>query len=605
MKLNKYISIGLVSSAFMLASCSDFLDMAPDQRTEITTPESVRKLLVSAYPSGNWATLGELSSDNMVDNNAPHVPYSSNDDKPIYYNLLSMEKMDDELFAFEPVTASMGTDSPSAVWQGCYAAIATANHALEAIAKFEEEGRDPSEYDASKGEALLVRAYNHFILVNLFSQAYKNDELSKSDLGIPYVTQPETTLQHNYERGSVTDVYQKIQKDLEEGLPLIDDANYTVAKYHFNEKAAHAFAARFYLFKRDYDKVIEHANYVLDGEDPATAATLMRDWTLFDGAATGEAYANVWLDYDSPSTLLFIPTYSVTWRLFAGGYRYAMNHEAAQGTLFGFGPSWTLAPHPCLFASGLFISGKQDYGLYSSCVIEKFEYTDKVSGIGYPHIIRREFTCEETLLCRAEAYLFKSLTDGDQYVDKAIADLKVWDEARKNLPTDQDRYFKELTRLGVRQFYTPEADEYIDEETGETVVLEPSDDAEQMLLDYSNFSKMGGTELSGNTEFQAYLNCVLHFRRLETIHDGTRFFDLKRYGIKYEHWIGKNPSDLAPETIVTLDWNDPRRALQLPQEVIAAGIQPNPTDGSAAFDLSNPKMAPAVKSFNPANSIVK
>ena len=115
MKLNKYISIGLVSSAFMFASCSDFLDTAPDQRTEINTPEAVRKLLVSAYPSGNWATLGELSSDNIVDNNAPHVPYSSKDDKPIYYNLLSMEKMDDEIFAFEPVTASMSQDSPSAV----------------------------------------------------------------------------------------------------------------------------------------------------------------------------------------------------------------------------------------------------------------------------------------------------------------------------------------------------------------------------------------------------------------------------------------------------------------------------------------------------------
>ena len=117
---------------------------------------------------------------------------------------------------------------------------------------------------------------------------------------------------------------------------------------------------------------------------------------------------------------------------------------------------------------------------------------------------------------------------------------------------------------------------------------------------------MGGTEwLAGNAELQAYLNCVLHFRRLETIHDGTRFFDLKRYGIPYEHWIGKDPNDLAPQTIIHLEWDDPRRALQLPQEVIAAGMKPNPTDGSAPFTLSTPKMAPAVKSFDPANSIVK
>ena len=36
--------------------------------------------------------------------------------------------------------------------------------------------------------------------------------------------------------------------DLEEGLPLIDDNIYLRVKYHFNKKAAYAFAARFYLY---------------------------------------------------------------------------------------------------------------------------------------------------------------------------------------------------------------------------------------------------------------------------------------------------------------------------------------------------------------------
>ncbi len=601
MKLNKYISIGLVSSAFMFASCSDFLDMAPDQRTEINTPEAVRKLLVSAYPSGNWATIGELSSDNMVDNNSPHVsPWASgvNKDKPIYYNLLSMEKMDDELFAFEPVTASMGTDSPSSVWQGCYTAIATANHALEAIAKLEAEGVDPSEFEASKGEALLVRAYNHFILANVFCQAYKGADASREDLGIPYVTEVEDVLQGKYERGTVTDVYEKIKKDLEEGLPLIDDASYTVAKYHFNTNAAHAFAARFYLFAHEYDKVIEHANIVLGGEDASAAAPLMRDLTKFDGCSTLDSYVNVWLDYESPANLMFIPTYSITMRVLISGYRYGVNHDAAYGSIYGLGPTWrTIMPHPFVFAVGAFTNGRQDYGLAITTCGEKFEYTDKVSGIGYPHIVRREFTTEETLLCRAEAYLMKAALEGgnEQYIDKAFADLTVWETAKRNLPSDESRRFIDFTKDAVREFYTDVAYEYVDE-NGRERVVEPLEESEPMRLNYEHMPDMGCPAIE-NTDIEYWMNCLLHFRRLENMHDGTRFFDLKRLGIEYEHWIGKQAKEMLPERIERLTWNDPRRAIQLPQEVIAAGMQPNIEGGNSdepAFDLTEPGGFPAL-----------
>ena len=67
--------------------------------------------------------------------------------------------------------------------------------------------------------------------------------------------------------------------------------------------------------------------------------------------------------------------------------------------------------------------------LYGSnpCVIfpkmlEQFEYTDKLAGTGYVHTIDPVFTGDETLLCRAEAYIRK----GD--FDKGIADMNTWIE---------------------------------------------------------------------------------------------------------------------------------------------------------------------------------
>lgn len=66
-----------------------------------------------------------------------------------------------------------------------------------------------------------------------------------------------------------------------------------------------------------------------------------------------------------------------------------------------------------------------------------------------------------------------------------------------------------------------------------------------------------------------FMYCLLHFRRIETVHEGLRWFDIKRFGIEIEHNIAGQAND-----ILTKD--DPRRALQLPADVIGAGMQPNP-----------------------------
>jgi hypothetical protein len=70
-------------------------------------------------------------------------------------------------------------------------------------------------------------------------------------------------------------------------------------------------------------------------------------------------------------------------------------------------------------------------------------------------------------------------------------------------------------------------------------------------------------------EQKPLIYCVLHFRRIETLHDGLRWFDLKRYGIEITHKRGTEP-------VRTLVWNDDRRAIQLPQDVRIAGMQENP-----------------------------
>lgn len=78
---------------------------------------------------------------------------------------------------------------------------------------------------------------------------------------------------------------------------------------------------------------------------------------------------------------------------------------------------------------------------------------------------------------------------------------------------------------------------------------------------------LGFTVTAGEQE--EIIQCLLHLRRIETIHDGLRFQDIKRYGIEISH----NREGLEND-VLTLD--DPRRAIQLPQDVIDAGLEANP-----------------------------
>ena len=72
-----------------------------------------------------------------------------------------------------------------------------------------------------------------------------------------------------------------------------------------------------------------------------------------------------------------------------------------------------------------------------------------------------------------------------------------------------------------------------------------------------------------------YMNCVNYWRRYETNFTGKRFFDLKRWGMEYYHVYGDNTSTGVQNDTIVMKWNDPRRALEIPQDAIAAGMEPS------------------------------
>lgn len=527
MKNYKITSL-LISSllAAGLVACNDFLDKQPDNRTTIDSENKVISMLVSAYPSNQpWLFL-ELASDN-TDNHGT--------------NYSGWSRFWQQSYEWSEPTES-NNESPARTWEACYKAIANANQTLKALNEMEMTDK----LKAARGEALICRAYAHFVLVNIFCQHY--DPAYPDDLGIPYMEAAETELAPKYERGTVGEVYELIAKDIEEGLPLISDAIYSVPKYHFNKRAANAFAARFYLYYQKWDEAIACATAAL-GDTPASTLRNYEELLKYpmNNGSTQNTAATYYIGTDLPCNYLLGTAFSNSGTVF-GGYstctqynhgQLIANNEGIRSTNMPFSP-YTWKCQPLRYTSGL------DKTLLPHTPY-LFEYTDPVAGIGYAHTVYPLFTADEVLLTRAEAYIMKK-----EYT-QALNDMNLF---LSNTCSKYTTMTVENVTEWAKKVAYHEAD--------------PSD-----LSKLTPKKKLNPAFDLDETQ-EAMIHPLLMLRRYETLHCGLRWFDVKRFGIEIVRRT-LTSNDLGILSIDDrLTVRDPRRAIQLPADVIAAGLTPNP-----------------------------
>ena len=84
-------------------------------------------------------------------------------------------------------------------------------------------------------------------------------------------------------------------------------------------------------------------------------------------------------------------------------------------------------------------------------------------------------------------------------------------------------------------------------------------------------------DAEGSTQ-ESMIQLILAARRYETLTEGKRWFDIKRWGIE----IPRRTMTAGGAPASVTDWlkvDDPRRAIQIPQKVREAGYEPNPRPG--------------------------
>lgn len=384
MKLNKYIyCIAVAGLTVTAAGCKKYLEQTPDLRTQLNSKEKVAQILVSAYPKSEYLSFTENGSDNAEDK-GPSTEYSANS---------ASDSWEAAYFWRDYQNGAQVIGSTDHYWNETYLAIASANNALQYI----EEHPEDLSLIPYKGEALVARAYAHFMLVSLYAKTYEVGGANNS-AGIPYVTKPETIVAGKYERETVAATYEKIERDLTEGIPLLNNSAYKVAKYHFTINAASAFAARFYLFKGDYAKVITYAGNVL--QNSTQVKSLLRPWNTTYGALVPDDFNTRFTQSSQNSNLLMSEANSVWARNFR--IRYSLGPTILATAVTG----------------GNVSGGNYAYRqfnrepFYSFRKFKELFFESQIgSGFGQPYIMVPLFTAEELLMNRAEAYTMLNQND--------------------------------------------------------------------------------------------------------------------------------------------------------------------------------------------------
>ena len=436
--------------ALGLTGCKKYLETPPDNRTSLDTPEKVAQLLGTAYPQANYMAFAEAISDNMNDKGVGGLDLTVLDP-----------------FMFQDVSDNQ-QDSPEFYWNGCYTAIAAANQALQAC----RNASDTTKYKSEIGEALVARAYAHFMLVTFFAKTY-DAASAATDPGIPYVTVPENVVFKAYDRKTVAYVYQMIEQDLTQGLPLLDDKRYVVPRYHFTKSAAHAFAARFYLFKKDYASVVAHASQVLPSTD---IPSILRPWNTTYMTIT---YVDLFARYEKatePANLLLVETSSI-WARNYYTQRYGMD-ASKRNEIFGRPP----CEGEYAFRRQTYYTGTNNYLLPK--INEYFVRQSVNATIGLPYVMVPLFTAEEVLFNRVEANIYLNNTNA------ALADLNVYASTR----------------------------------------IYGYDPASNTMTASSLTTRYGTGSLQNHL-----LTALMDFKRAEFAQEGMRWFDLLRYKLPVTH----------------------------------------------------------------------
>lgn len=254
---NKYSLLVCVFIALSFIGCSkvdDFLSEAPSKTTSlvVTTTDQLNALL------NNYSGTSQGAAFYLEPN---RTAIYSTDDFGLTSTLYSAGTSAWTLAGVEFNLWDINylpDDTREAFWSGEYKKIFYANMVLDYVDKVTGSEDDKA---ALKADAHFIRAYSYWELANTYCLPYTN--ATKNEPGLPIKTS--ISFDEPVARQPLSKVYDLIEADLAEAfkttVPLVQ--NGVARHWRANKAAVNGFAARYWLYRGDYQKANQYADAAL------------------------------------------------------------------------------------------------------------------------------------------------------------------------------------------------------------------------------------------------------------------------------------------------------------------------------------------------------
>lgn len=238
---NKLLTICGLTLAILISSCEELIKIDPPQdklirETVFESDASATAAILNIYGvmcsesnfTGGWifslTYLNGLNADELI-------LFASGASEPFYSNNIL------------PSDNTVGS-----IWGNSYNIIYSANAVIEGLSG--SPSITPSLKNQLTGEAMFIRAFCHFYLVNLFGD-------------VPYITTTDYRSNANVTRTSVNMVYESIIQDLLKAEELLQDGYIMTERIRPNKCAAKALLARTYLYSSKWEDAENKASEII------------------------------------------------------------------------------------------------------------------------------------------------------------------------------------------------------------------------------------------------------------------------------------------------------------------------------------------------------
>ena len=247
--------------SMMFTSCDNFLDITPTGKVIASTGEEYRAMLTYEYkyfPKDRHMTT--VRTDELKFSGS-----TASSDLDAYL----------DLWLWKDENPSPTTSYFS--WRSYYHAIYIANYIIE----HQEEITDASAKTINQlvGEAYMMRAYCHFLLVNLYAEPYTHCTPATTR-GVPMMLEADVNAISG--SSSVETIYQQVLSDIAEAEQRLNVTKWDEGEnYRFNTISAQALRARTYLYMGRWQEALTAAKAVIaahgDLEDLNVSSALLPD----------------------------------------------------------------------------------------------------------------------------------------------------------------------------------------------------------------------------------------------------------------------------------------------------------------------------------------